>query len=116
MKASLDRFHLELNQLRVVITDITGHQGEYPPTNTQIANEETERRRALRSRSLRSSIRAGALQAHPGRFRLAARGEMTHSLQSGSLNVRSGSGEVEQIDAPMDRVHVGGHPPPPTKA
>ena len=47
MKASLDRFHLELNQLRVVITEITGHQGEYPPTNTQIANEETERRRAL---------------------------------------------------------------------
>ena len=36
---------------------------------------------------------------------------ITHSLQTGSLNMRSGRGRLEQTHAPMERVHVGSHPP-----
>jgi voltage-gated potassium channel len=46
MKVSIDRFHVELNQLRVLIAEITGREHDSPTTNTQIdqsAKDETER-------------------------------------------------------------------------
>ncbi len=46
MKVSIDRFHVELSQLRALLTEITGHQRDQPATSTldQSAKDETERR------------------------------------------------------------------------
>jgi voltage-gated potassium channel len=48
MKTSVDRLHIELNQLRGLMTEITGRQHDHPATDSspvdQSANDEPERR------------------------------------------------------------------------